>query len=442
MGDARRMRSVKAVDGGVIARIVCLLLVQACVLHVPRGTVPVEQARALPRVVTQLDPAAPRLYLEASVRAGSAFDPIGKEGLAALTARAMVEGVREAVDGTGGEIGLVVGKELVSFRLACVREQAGPCLELFGDLLTAPDFEPAVVGELTERAAWRTGGGAAEDEAALADAVLDRVLFQGHPYGHPVDGLLGVVGLLGVDEVREFYQGHYLRQQTVLGVGGAFEAEQVEQVVLKMAGLGDGLPPERSTLAPLVVAGRSLWSVPTGSEVVELRLGHPLAVNRAHEDQAGVLLGLVALTRPERVLSAPGLARHDAHLGLRLGPLSVQEAPEALAVALTGLERLVSGGLTEQELVTGRQGLVAAVSQRAADPAQRLASAVEAAAMGWPDPLDSLPGQLAALTLEEVSGACRRHLHPDDLQVVAVGAEVDALTVDERRLIAYEQLFR
>lgn len=438
------------------------LLVSSCVLNVPRGTVPIEQARALPRVVVLLDEQAPDLHLEATVRAGSAYDPIGGEGLAALTARALTEGgagersaaaLRDALALAGTELELVVGKELMTVRLRCERAQAALCVELFGDVLTAPRFEPERVERLREQAMQRLGGGAPQDEARLSAEALDLAVFHGHPYGHPVDGRRGVLALLDAAAVRGFYREHYLRQATVIGVGGALDADQVEGLVRRMSALGDGLLPERSQLAPVRSSGRSLWVVETASETVSFRLGHALNLPRSHEDYPAMYLAFTALgaaeprigalvrslgeerglndgsyayiepsqERSDAPLPEQGVARSVGLMHLWIRPTSTEHAPFALKLALEELELLVREGIAPERFAETQTYLQGAIARLADDPGRRLSYAVEAEAMGWPDPLDSLADQVASLSVEQVNDALRVHVRPDDLRIVAVG---------------------
>jgi zinc protease len=117
-----------------------------------------------------------------------------------------------------------------------------------------------------------------------------------------------------------------------------------------------------------------------------------------------------------------GVARRQAMFHMWIRPTSVENAPFALKLALTELEDLVRDGLTQQELDDVRAWLIGANALWFADPGSRLAAAAEAEAGGWEDMYRNLPSKLEALTLDEVNAALRRHLHPADLRIVAVGA--------------------
>ncbi len=75
----------------------------------------------------------PKVWMQVTVRAGSAHDPVGKEGLAHLTAQPLRAGgmgalapqdVSAALVELGTDIEVMVDKELVSFRIQCARQVA------------------------------------------------------------------------------------------------------------------------------------------------------------------------------------------------------------------------------------------------------------------------------------------------------------------------------
>lgn len=455
-------------------RIACLglLTLAACKPLPPRGHVPVDVAAALPRVVLQLDDASPNIYLEAAVAAGSVHDPIGSEGLASLTAHAMLAGgagdrdadaVREALYVTGNAPELVVGHETVSVRLRCHRDQADLCVDLFADMLVAPRFDADAVAQVREEATYAITDGLRSDEEHLAYQALDAWLFEAHPYGHPVEGRAGVLGTLDADDVRAFHAGHYVRSATVIGVAGAASHAQVHRLMGRMEALSPAMAPEVALFKPLAVQGRSLRFVETGTDVVGFRFGFPTTVSRAHPDYPALLLAFTALgahrqsfgtlfrelrgkrglnygtyaylepfqERGNAALPEQGVQRRQSFMHLWIRPTSAENAPFALKLAIAEWEDFVAEGIDADTFEDVQAYLLGAVPLLAQSPGRRLAYAVEAEATGMPDPLVTWPAALAALTLDEVRAAVQRHVQADDLRIVGVGgggqAVVDAL---------------
>ena len=84
-----------------IIQVVFFSIFLSCVPKIEKGPIPVEEASKPVQVIEMGDPNNPNLYLHAIIRAGSSMDPIGKEGLANLTAQSLVHA-------GGGEFGQIL----------------------------------------------------------------------------------------------------------------------------------------------------------------------------------------------------------------------------------------------------------------------------------------------------------------------------------------------
>lgn len=441
-----------------------------CVPHVPRGPIPVEQASAPVQVVRLQDDSAPNVYLQAVVRVGSAWDPPGQEGLAALTARAMVDAgagersgqeVRDALVPTGNAFQVVVDRELTSIRLRCHRDHRDLCTELFTDVIARPTFRPADVTRLAEQAAHAVGTGLLANEEALGEEVFHGVLYEAHPYGHPVRGRTGSLPLLDASDVKGFHDTRVLRSTVLVGLAGPIDAERERRIVDALGdGLRSSLPPELPLPPPNHPVGRGLIAVDTETGVTGFHLGHPLGVGRDHEDWVPLTVGITAFgahrqsfgrlfraLRGERGLNygdyayaepfvqrgwAPlpeqGVLRRDTHFLVWIRPTSVENGPFALKLAVDELERLAAEGLEPEELRRTVAYLQRHTALEATDPGRRLAYALDAAVTGTPNVLDMLPRALESITLGDVNAALAAHLRPDDLWIVAVSGDARGLT--------------
>jgi len=200
------------------------------------------------------------------------------------------------------------------------------------------------------------------------------------------------------------------------------------------------------------VDGRSLLVVEKSTEATGLHFGHDTALTPQHEDWPAMVLAMTTFGEHRQshgrlyqaLRATRGLNYGDyAYIGIyrqagwssevetasvRLSnpfyvwirPTDAANGPFALKAAVSMVESLAASGLTEEEFSVMKQYLSGRISLWAADPGRRLGFAVAAASMGWPDPLQTLPAQIEALTLETVNAAISRHIRPDDLRIVAV----------------------
>jgi zinc protease len=457
----------------------------SCVPRVDPGPIPVvEQARPA-RMVVLPDASSPNLYLQAVVSAGSSWDLPGQEGLAHLTARALVDAgagelssteLREALYPTGNAVQLVVDKEWVSVRLRCHRDHAELCVDRFADVLTAPRFADNDVIRLREEAVFQLTDGLTGDDEALGEAALHAVLYEGHPYAHPVAGRAGVVPTLDADDLRRFYESHYVRSSVVVGMAGAVDDTLQARLEARLQALPSAPVPNRVDMAPPPVEGGSLTLVRTPRAVTGWHVAHPLPTDRLHPDWPALYVAMIGFgahrqsfgqlfqaVRGRRGLNygayayveayvqqgwspAPenGVLRRHNHFVMWLRPTSVDNGPFALKLAEHELERLREEGLPDdvfEEVVSYLRGSLPLL---ATDPGRRLAFALDAEISGTPEMIEQLSSALDTLDNEAVTAALQRHIRPDDLVYVGVSGDPeatrDALLSSEPTPVAYAEV--
>lgn len=444
------------------------LAATSCAPRLDPGPIPANEAQRPVTIVSLPDDASPNIYLQAIVAAGSSWDAPGQEGLAQLTARTMVDGgagdrdgdaLRDALYPTGNSLQLVVDREWVSVRLRCHRDHASLCIDLFADVLTAPRFADGDVLRLRDDALFDVTDGILGDEEALGENVFHGVLYEGHPYGHPVNGRAGALPTLDAADLRDFHSRHYVRQAMRVGVAGAVSDTQREQLVARLEAVPGRPAPDGARMAPPAKEGRSLTIVATSTPVTGFHIGHLLPTDRNHPDWPALHVAMTAFgahrqsfgrlfrtIRAARGLnygdyayvepyvqqgwSPPpenGVLRRTNHFSMWLRPTSVENGPFALKLALYELDALLAEGLTEEEFARTVSSLQGSVPLLATDPGRRLAYALDAEITGTPNLLERLPEALETLTREEVHEALKRHLDPSMLAIVAVSGDPDGL---------------
>jgi zinc protease len=450
-----------------------LALCVGCMPKIDRGPVPAQLATEPVRLVEQRAPTSPNVYLQAVLDLGSAYDPPGQEGLSALTVRSMVEAgagertgqqLRDALFEAGTGLSFVVDKEYASIRLKCHVDHADLCRSVFTDVLTAPTFRAEDVERLRDQALHAVGAGLASDTEALGEAAFHAILYEGHPYGHPVRGRAGVLPLLDADDVRTAWSSHVRRRSVVVGVAGAVDDAFVDALRSDLEAIPSGSAPELLLPAPNAPAGRGLVAVDTGaaggSGVTGFHIGHPLAVDRSHEDWPALMVAMTAFGqhrqsfgRLYRVIrgarglnygdyayaepfvqrgwsSDPeqGVLRRDTHFSMWLRPTSDENGPFTLKLALSELESLVADGLTDEEVADASAYVARHIALEATDPGRRLAYALDAAVTGHPNVLELLPRVVGELEPSQVNAAIAEHLNPDTLWIVAVSGDAADLS--------------
>lgn len=199
------------------------------------------------------------------VRAGSAYDPPGREGLAAAAARAV------AAPLAGARVH--VGADLVSFELPLAS------LGEFATRAAGAGIDDAAVGASVADA-W----GAPLRCADVATRAFDTWAMSGHPYGHAPEGRTGVLPTITAVEVRNFLAARYVRDGVVVGRTGPADVAPLEAALrpaLSRAATPT-VPPEPTVSGTLVVIA------PVGDGVACAAFGSPREAPRSPVAAAGV----------------------------------------------------------------------------------------------------------------------------------------------------------
>ena len=188
-------------------------------------------------------------------RAGSASDPQGKEGLAALTAAAMKRGaggrsalaLEEGFADLGVELKSEAQRERATLVISALPSNVAPALALLASVAREPGFPEAEV--VRERS--RLADAIAQDEqdpAQIASRLRDVLAFgRQHPFGHPVQGYRSTVAALTRDDVVAFHRAHWAPRGSALVMVGDVTLDQAKAQADKAFGTWSGDSAARPT---------------------------------------------------------------------------------------------------------------------------------------------------------------------------------------------------
>ena len=414
---------------------------------------PVVQAWTLEngaRVLFVESRAVPILDVAVDFRAGSAFDPAERSGLAAMTqhlARFGAGGITEEdiarrLGDVGAQLSGRIDVDRAGFVLRTLssRQERAQALDVFARVVQSPDFPVSVL----ERERTRIGTNLRE-EATRPGIIASRLFFAAaygsHPYASrplgDADGVRALTRETVVDFRRRFYSGV---SAVVSIVGDVSRAEAGEIARLVAGALPAGSV--RPTLPPVPsLSAAQVRRVPHPSLQSHILVGMP-AASRSDPDFFALLVGnhvlggsgfssrLVAEVREKRgfaysVFSSimPWLDRGPFQIALQTRK---DQTDEALAVVRSVLFEFLSKGPTEQEMAAARRNLVSGFPLRIDTNREVLE---QVSLIGFHDlPVDWLsqwPRLVERVTREDVVRAFQR-LDPQRLVTVVVGAADDA----------------
>lgn len=377
--------------------------------------------------------------------AGAGREPVGKEGLGGVLAKALEEGTAQrdgtayalAIEALGTE--LVTGLDWDSFQVSVQVpvDRLTAAVELLAEAVRTPRLDPADVLRVRDdeatalRMDWANPG-------PRADAVLRADLFGGdNRWGRPMYGDPESVAALDVDDVTVFHSEWFIRPGTLIVAGDLDRLDLDALGAAAFAGTGGGPVQKGGPIeVPLSGQRKVILVDRPGSVQSTLRLGHP-APHRAHPDHvpmalAGTVLGGAFTSRLNHLIrEVHGYTygiRGDFASSRRFGRFAISSGVQtavtapALVESVGEVSRTRLTGVTEEELAVARSWRAGQLSVELQSP-RAIASALTTLVVhDLPDDYHArLRESLLAATVEEVSAAAAAHLHPESLTLVVEG---------------------
>src|ERR1041385_240491 len=171
---------------------------------------------------------------------GSASDPQGKEGVAALTAAMLSEGgsrrmsydeITNKFYPMATSFNSQVDKEMTVFTGTTHVDNLDVYYSIISQMLLDPGFRTEDFTRLRTDAinflkvSLREG-----NDEELGKEQLYNAIYENQPYGHHNMGSINSLERLTLDDVREFYRANYTRANLVLGLAGGYSPAFVSRV--------------------------------------------------------------------------------------------------------------------------------------------------------------------------------------------------------------------
>jgi predicted Zn-dependent peptidase len=180
----------------------------------------------------------PIVSFRAVIKAGSAADPMGQEGLAAVTAALLRKGTKTRsaqqfaaeLDFIGASFEADANADSSSVSAECLSKDVAQGLALLSDALVHPTFAKDEVDKLLAQAL--DGVKAAKDDPnQVLGTYFYAYLFGPKGYGRPEDGDERSLPRIQREAIAKFYETHYAPGNVILAVAGDFKTEEMKKRV-------------------------------------------------------------------------------------------------------------------------------------------------------------------------------------------------------------------
>lgn len=412
----------------------------------------------------------PQIRFKLMFAAGSANDPVGKEGLAELTSsmvnsagsqQAKIDEIKKALFPLAASFSSLTDKEVTTFSGSVHKDKWNEFIQIALPQLLTPGFREedfkrlkdaqknALVLDLKDN-----------NEEEFAKERLQTRVFAGTPYAHPVLGTVKGIEAITLDDVRQFWKQAYTQGALKVGISGdVSEAMQtsLKQALVKLPA-GAGLP---AIVKPVskVAPGLQVEIIEKNTRATGISIGAAIEVTRAHPDFAALWLAKTWLGEHraspshlyQRIREVRGMnygdyayieafpggmfqffpsanrARQAQLFEMWIRPVAPENAHFALRIALAELEKLVSNGLNQEQFELTREYLMKNVFMMVATQDQQLGYALDSQWHRTPEFTQMMRTNLSKLTVAEVNAAMKKHLSPSNLSVVFIAKDAKGL---------------
>jgi zinc protease len=406
------------------------------------------------KIIVQEDRRAPVVVSQVWYRAGALDEVNGKTGVAHVLEHMMFKGTKTLKAGqfsrmiaaAGGKENAFTGQDYTCYFQQLEKSHLPLSIKLEADrmanlVITDAEFAKEIKVVMEERR-WRT-----EDKPqSRVNEQFQSTAFKAHPYARPVVGWMNDLENMTAADAREWYNTWYAPNNATLVVVGDVKAADVVKLAKQHFGKlkAKKLPARKPQIEPPQMGERRLV-VKAPGKLPYLAMGFhtPTLVDKPNAEQAwepyalDVLAGVMSGNDSAR-LNQKLVRETSVAIDVGAGYDSTSRGREALfelvgtpaegktvqdieAALIAEIERIKTGGVTQQELDRVKAAVIAA------DVYQRDSMFYQAMQIGQLETMNyswrllkDYPEKLKAVTSEQIQAVAKKYLIKDNMTVAVL----------------------
>jgi zinc protease len=406
---------------------------------------------------------SPLVTFRIVIRAGAVNDPVGKEGLNALTANVIAQGgtkeltyqqVVEKLYPWAAGVGVQEDQEITTFIADIHRDNLDGFYKIFSDLLLNPRFDPADFQRVKDlHLNYIKNTLRSTDDENLGKQSLNAFMFEGHPYGRLEVGTVQGIESITLDDVKQYHAKMYTQGNVWIGIAGGYPKELIDRMKKDFAALPDGKTEPVTLSAFGSTTDMEVMIVEKPARAYAVSMGYPIPVTRKdrefyalmvansyfgeHRTFNGVLMNRLRGDRglnygdysyiEKFVGGVSGTTFPDLNTPLRqqffsiwLRPVQPENTHFAIRNAMFELRNLVTKGLTQEDFETTRKFVINYSKLWAATLNRRLGYMMDSEFYGTEYFIERIEKELNMLTVDDVNAAVKKYLQDKNIKAVVV----------------------
>ncbi|TQV87449.1 insulinase family protein [Aliikangiella coralliicola] len=409
---------------------------------------------------------------------GTAQDPQGKKGLAALTAMMIADGgtvsrtyndIQQAMYPLAGRFGFRVDKEIFIFNGSVHRDNLAQWYGLVSEQMLQPGWREEDFKRLKDQLINNIENSLkSSNDEELGKEVLYEALYAGHSYGALNSGHVDDIKKLTLNDVKDFYQTQLTQNNLTLAIAGNYPKTFKNKIVSDMAKLPQWKKMPSTIAAAPKLKGRHATIVEKNTLSTAVSFGFPIDVKRGDEDWVALWLVRSWLGEHrnsnsylyQRIRALRGMnygdyayieyfpsgmfttkpvvnvPRSQQIFQVWIRPLrSANDAHFATRTAMWEMEKLIKNGLTQEQFESTKNFLRNYVPQLVDSQSRILGYAVDSKFYDTEGFVDYVRKGLDQLTLDKVNQVIKKHLQLENMHFVFITKDAK----DMKKRLAEEQ---
>jgi zinc protease len=384
-----------------------------------------------------------------SLPAGDAMAEPGNIAIPTLTGMMLDRGTKtldkfaiaEKLDNVGAEVAFSVGTQSLEVRAKCLKKDMALVIGLIAAELRTPALQAAELNKAKQQFIGALEASAQNTEARAQEAFGQAAFPAAHPNRpHSVTEYEAAAKSATLDELKAFHAKYFGPAHMTLVVVGDVAAPETQDVVSNaFSGWSGGQDYVRPATPAALHEPREVAVPLADKPSVSVIMGQPTGLRYKDPDALALRVGtailgsgftgrLMGIVRDREGLTyniSAAVAEDSIvdgawHISASFAPALLEKG---IASTRRELLRWWREGVTDQELNARKQGLVGTYQVGLSTTAGLANAILTDIQRGYDvDRLETFPGEIKALTRDEVNSAIKNHLNPDIMVLVKAGS--------------------
>ena len=177
----------------------------------------------------------PMVELKLIVKAGSVYDPPGKEGIANLCAKMLLRGTEshkgdeliEKIEYLGASINVNTREDYIEISGRALSKDLSILLDIVSECLKTPLFDSTEFKKL-QRQTYSEIISQLDDPFYAGEVAFRNLLFKTHPLNHDPIGFDSTIKRININDLKDFYDLYYAPNNSVIIIVGDFNRDSVK----------------------------------------------------------------------------------------------------------------------------------------------------------------------------------------------------------------------